>query len=49
MADPNLRCQVANAIMVAILPLIPDATFISDIATDMADVKLSIGQTGTVL
>ena len=40
MADPNLQCQVANA-MVAALLLIPDGTCISDIATDMADVMLS--------
>ena len=40
MADPNLRCQVANA-MVAALPPIPDGTCISDIATDMAGVMLS--------
>ena len=40
MADPNLRCQVANA-MVAALPPIPDSTCISDIATDMVDAMLS--------
>ena len=40
MPDPNLRCQVANA-MVDALPPIPDGTCISDIATDMADVMLS--------
>ena len=40
MTDPNLRFQVANA-MVDALPLIPDGTCISDIATDMADVMLS--------
>ena len=40
MADPYLRCQVANA-MVAALPPIPDGTCISDIATDMADVMPS--------
>ena len=40
MADPNLRCQVANA-MVAALPPIPDGTCISDVATDMADVMFS--------
>ena len=40
MIDPNLRCQVANA-MVDALPPIPDGTCISDIATDMADVMLS--------
>ena len=40
MTDPNLRCQVANA-MVDALPPIPDGTCIGDIATDMADVVLS--------
>ena len=40
MTDPNLRCQVANA-MVDALPPIPDGTCISDIATDMADVMYS--------
>ena len=40
MADPNLRCQVANA-MVTALPPIPDGTCISDVATDVADVMLS--------
>ena len=40
MTDPNLRCQVVNAI-VAALPPIPDGTCISDIATEMADVMLS--------
>ena len=40
MTDPNLRCQVTNA-MVDALPPIPDGTCISDIATDMADVMLS--------
>ena len=40
MTDPNLRCQVANA-MIDALPPIPDGTCISDIATDMADVMLS--------
>ena len=39
MADPNLQCQVANAMVAALLP-IPHGT-ISDIATDMADVMLS--------
>ena len=39
MTDPNLRCQVANA-MVDALPPILDSTCISDIATDMADVML---------
>ena len=40
MTDPNLRFQVANA-MVDALPPIPDGTCISDIATDMAEVMLS--------
>ena len=40
MTDPNLRCQVTNAIVDA-LPPIPDGTCIGDIATDMADVVLS--------
>ena len=40
MTDPNLRCQVAKA-MVDALPPIPDGTCIGDIATDMADVMLS--------
>ena len=40
MTDPNLRFQVANA-MVDALPPIPDGTCISDIATDMAKVMLS--------
>ena len=40
MTDPNLRCQVANA-MCATLSPIPDGTCISDIATDMAHVMLS--------
>ena len=40
MTDPNLRCQVANA-MIVVLPPIPDGTCISDIATDMGDVMLS--------
>ena len=40
MADPNLQCQVANAILAG-LPLIPDGTCISDITTDMADVMHS--------
>ena len=39
MTDPNLRCQVANAMSDA-LPSIPEGTYISDIATDMADVML---------
>ena len=37
MTEPNLRCQVVNA-MVDALPPIPDGTCISDIATDMTDV-----------
>ena len=40
MTDPNLRCQVANA-MVNALPPLPDGTCIGDIATDMADDMLS--------
>ena len=40
MADPNLQCQVANA-MIAALPPVFDGTCISDIAIDMADVMLS--------
>ena len=40
MSDPNLRFQVANAIVDA-LPPVPDGTCICDIATDMADVMLS--------
>ena len=40
MTEPNLRCQVANA-MIGALPPIPDGTCIGDIATDMADVVLS--------
>ena len=40
MPDPNLRCQVANA-MVYALPPIPNGTCIGDTATDMADVMLS--------
>ena len=40
MADPNLRCQVAIA-MVAALPPILDSTCIIDIATDMVDVMFS--------
>ena len=40
MADPNVRCQVENA-MVAALPPTLDGTCTSDIATDMADVMLS--------
>ena len=39
MADPNLRCQIAN---VSTLPPIPDGNrIISNIATDMADIMLS--------
>ena len=41
MTDLNLRCQVVNATADA-LPPIPDGTCISDIATDMADVMLSV-------
>ena len=37
MADPNLRCQIANA-MVAALSSIHDGTCISDVANDMADI-----------
>ena len=40
MTDQNLRCQVATAMVDALLP-IPDGTCISDIATDMADAMLS--------
>ena len=40
MTDPNLRCQVANA-MVDALPPILGGTCISDIATDIADVMFS--------
>ena len=40
MVDPNLRCQVANA-MVAAQPSIPDGSRISGIDTDMADVMIS--------
>ena len=40
MTNPNLRCQVANA-MSAALPQIFDGTCIGDIATDMADVMPS--------
>ena len=40
MTDPNLRFQVASA-MVDALPPIPDGTCLNDIATDMADVMLS--------
>ena len=41
MTDPNLRCQVANAMMVDALPPIADGTSIGEIATDMADVMIS--------
>ena len=37
--DPNLRFQVANAMVDALSPTL-DGTCISDIATDMADVML---------
>ena len=40
MNDPNLRCQVANATVAALK--VPDRTCISDVATYMADVMLSI-------
>ena len=40
MTDPNLRCQVANA-MVDALPPIPDGPCIGDIAADVADGMLS--------
>ena len=40
MTDPNLQCQVANAMVGALSP-IPDDTCISGLATDMADVVLS--------
>ena len=40
MVYPNLRCQVANATVTALL-LTPDGNCISDIATDMTDVMLS--------
>ena len=40
MTDPNLRCQVANA-MVDALPPIHDGACIGDIATEMADAMLS--------
>ena len=40
MTDPNLRCQLANA-MVDALPPIPDGISISGITTDVADVMLS--------
>ena len=40
MADPNLRCQVATA-MVAAQPPVPDGTNSNDIATDTTNVTLS--------
>ena len=40
MTDPNLRCQIVNA-MVGALPPIHDGTCISVIATSMADAMLS--------
>ena len=40
MTDPNFRCQVANAIVDALSPILV-GTSISDIATDMVDVMLS--------
>ena len=40
MTDPNLRCQLANA-MVDALPPIPDGISISGITADVADVMLS--------
>ena len=40
MTDPNLRCQVANAMFNA-LPPTPDGACIDDIATDMANVMIS--------
>ena len=40
MANPNLRCQPANAMVAALRP-ISDGICISNIATDMADVMLS--------
>ena len=41
MADPNLLCQVENAVAVT-LPPIPDGPCISDVTADMADVMPSI-------
>ena len=41
MTNPNLQSQVANA-MIDALPPTPDRICISGIATDMADVMLSI-------
>ena len=40
MSEPNFPCQVGSAVIVA-LPQIPDRTSISDIGSDLADVKLS--------
>ena len=40
MANPNLRCQVANAVF-ATVPLIHNHTCISDVAIDLADVMFS--------
>ena len=40
MTDPNLLCQVANA-MIDALPPFPDGTCIGGVAADMADVMLS--------
>ena len=40
MTDPNLRCQVANTMNTTPLS-IPDGTYISDIAINMADVIIS--------
>ena len=40
MTDPNVRFQVANAMVDSLSPTL-DGTCISDIATDMADVMLS--------
>ena len=40
MANPNLRCQFANA-MIAAVPSIHDGTCISDVTIDMADVMFS--------
>ena len=40
MTDPNLRCQVAHAMVAALQPF-PDSICISDITTDMAGVMFS--------
>ena len=40
MTDPNLRCQVANA-MITALPPIPDGACISGIAIVLSDIMLS--------